>query len=93
MRPHLLGVGERAVCLAQADDWLNTHETDESAFKTRGWLGQAPTENQLKYLPSECRHDFGLTRYRASALMTFGFNKHGITQLINGAAGSDRRAA
>lgn len=93
VRPHLLGVGERAVCLAQADDWLNTHETDESAFKTRGWLGQAPTENQLKYLPPECRHDFGLTRYRASALMTFGFNKHGITQLINGAAGPDRRAA
>ncbi|MGR3568147.1 MAG: DEAD/DEAH box helicase, partial [Pseudooceanicola nanhaiensis] len=27
-RPHLLGVGERTVCLAQADDWLNTHETD-----------------------------------------------------------------
>ena len=37
-RPHLLGVGERTVCLAQADDWLNTHETDESAFKTRSWL-------------------------------------------------------
>ena len=36
-RPHLLGVGERTVCLAQADDWLNTHETDESAFKTRSW--------------------------------------------------------
>ena len=31
--PRLLGFGERAVCLAQADDWLNTHETDESAFK------------------------------------------------------------
>lgn len=93
VRPHLLGVGERAVCLAQADDWLNTHETDETAFKTRGWLGQPPTENQLKYLPPECRHDFGLTRYRASALMTFGFNKHGINQLINGAAGPDRRAA
>ena len=93
VRPHLLGVGERAVCLAQADDWLNTHETDETAFKTRGWLGQPPTENQLKYLPPECRHDFGLTRYRASALMTFGFNKHGINHLINGAAGSDRRAA
>jgi DNA repair protein RadD len=93
VRPHLLGIGERTVCLAQADDWLNTHETDESAFKTRGWLGQPPTEKQLKYLPPKCRHDFGLTRYRASALMTFGFNKHGINQLINGAVGSDRRAA
>ena len=93
VRPHLLGIGERSVCLAQADDWLNTHETDESAFKTRGWLGQPPTEKQLKYLPPECRHDFGLTRYRASALMTFGFNKQGISQLINSAAAPDRRAA
>ena len=36
--PRLLGIGERTVCLAQADDWLNEVETDESAFKTRGWL-------------------------------------------------------
>ena len=49
--PRLLGIGERTVCLAQADDWLNAHETDESAFKTRGWLSQPPTEKQLHYLP------------------------------------------
>ncbi|WBQ12857.1 DEAD/DEAH box helicase [Hyphomonadaceae bacterium BL14] len=92
-RPRLLGVGERTVCLAQADDWLNTHETDESAFKTRSWLRQPPTEKQLQYLAPECRHDFGLTRYRASALMTFGFNKHAIRQLIGKAASPERRAA
>lgn len=92
-RPHLLGIGERTVCLAQADDWLNTHETDESAFKTRSWLRQPPTEKQLQYLPAECRHDFGLTRYRASALMTFGFNKRAIRQLIDTAARPERRAA
>ncbi len=92
-RPHLLGVGERTVCLAQADDWLNTHETDESAFKTRSWLRQPPTEKQLQYLAPECRHDFGLTRYRASALMTFGFNKRAIRQLIESAASPERRAA
>lgn len=92
-RPHLLGVGERTVCLAQADDWLNTHETDESSFKTRSWLRQPPTEKQLQYLPPECRHDFGLTRYRASALMTFGFNKRAIRQLIDTAASPERRAA
>ena len=92
-RPRLLGVGERTVCLAQADDWLNTHESDESAFKTRGWLRQPPTDKQLKYLPPECRHDFGLTRYRASALMTFGFNKRAIQAAVNAVAGSERRAA
>ena len=92
-RPRLLGVGERTVCLAQADDWLNTHESDESAFKTRGWLRQPPTDKQLKYLPAECRHDFGLTRYRASALMTFGFNKRAIHAAVNAVTGPERRAA
>ena len=92
-RPRLLGVGERTVCLAQADDWLNSHESDESGFKTKAWLRQPPTDKQLKYLPPECRHDFGLTRYRASALMTFGFNKRAIQAAVNAVAGSERRAA
>ncbi|SLN51228.1 UvrABC system protein B [Pseudoruegeria aquimaris] len=89
----LLGIGERAVCLAQADDWLNTHESDESAFKTRGWLGQAPTEKQLQYLPPSARQDYGLTRYHASALISFRFNKRAIRQLIQAAATPERRAA
>jgi len=89
----LLGVGERAVCLAQADDWLNTNETDESAFKSKGWLKQAATEKQLQYLPTEFRSDYGLTRYRASALMTFKFNKRDIRQLVGRAAPSLGRAA
>lgn len=89
----LLGIGERSVCLAQADDWLNEHETDESAFKTRGWLNQPATGKQLKYLSPEARSDFGLTRYKASALMTFGFNKRDIGRLVEAAAGVGRRAA
>ena len=80
--PRLLGVGERTVCLAQADDWLNEYETDESAFKSKGWLKQAATEKQLQCLPPAFRQDYGLTRYRASALMTFGFNKREIRQLV-----------
>ena len=48
---------------------------------------------QLKYLPPECRHDFGLTRYRASALMTFGFNKRAIQAAVNVVAVPERRVA
>lgn len=91
--PQLLGVGERAICLAQADDWLNDHETDESAFKTRGWLNQPATEKQLQYLTPAARSDFGLTRYKASTLMTFGFNKRAIRQLILSAGPTAREAA
>jgi len=93
VQPQLLGIGERSVCLAQADDWLNDHETDESAFKTRAWLNQPATEKQLQYLTPAARSDYGLTRYKASALMTFGFNKRAIRGLITSAAPTAREAA
>ena len=85
-RPKLLAVGERAVCVAAADDWLNQHETDESAHKTRRWLDEPATQKQLAYLPAEHRLDFGLTRYRASALLTFRFNRRGIQDLVRAAS-------
>lgn len=81
-RPHLLAIGERTVCLAAADDWLNEHETDETAHKSRSWLRQAPTDKQLAYLPPESRQDFNLTRYQASALITFRFNRSSIRSLV-----------
>ncbi|MCT4494521.1 MULTISPECIES: DEAD/DEAH box helicase [Hyphomicrobiales] len=85
----LVGAGERMVCLAAADDWLNEHESDESAHKTRRWLSQPPTDRQLALLPAEYRQDFGLTRYQASALIAFQFNKAAIRRLVFGA---DRNA-
>ena len=81
------------MCLAAADDWLNENETDESAHKTRSWLNQPATEKQLRYLPAGYRQDFGLTRYQASALLTFIFNKRAIQQLVTASVSSDRRAA
>ena len=92
-QPRLLSVGERTVCLAAADDWLNENETDESAHKSRSWLNQSATEKQLRYLPPECRHDYGMNRYQASALLSFTFNKAAIRRLVMGAAGDQRRAA
>jgi DNA repair protein RadD len=88
----LLSVGDRTVCLARADDWLNRYESDESAFKSKRWLSQAPTEKQLQYLTPAQRQDYGLTRYRASALITFQFNRRDIRRLVMSAA-PERRAA
>lgn len=85
----LLSIGERMVCLAAADDWLNEHESDESAHKTQRWLSQPPTDRQLAYLPADYRHDFGLTRYQASALLSFQFNRAAIRSLVFGADGQD----
>ena len=78
----LLAVGERVVCLAAADDWLNDNETDESAHKSRAWLREPATDRQLAYLPPECRQNYNLTRYQASALMTFRFNQGAIKALV-----------
>ena len=89
IEPRLLSIGERMVCLAAADDWLNEHESDESAHKTRRWLSQPPTDRQLAYLPADYRHDFGLTRYQASALLSFQFNRNAIRGLVFGADGQD----
>jgi DNA repair protein RadD len=93
LRPHLLAVGERTVCMAKADDWLNSHESAESAYKTRRWLNEPPTEKQLHYLPLALRADFGLTRYQASALLAFQFNKSSIQRLVLAANDEHRRAA
>ena len=81
----LLAVGERTVCMAKVDDWLNEHESEDSAHKTRRWLNESPTPKQLQYLPPELRADFGLTRYQASALLSFRFNRNAIVRLVNAA--------
>jgi len=80
--PRLIAIGERTVCLAAADDWLNENETDESAHKSRGWLKLQPTEKQLALLPATWRQDYSLTRYHASALITFSFNRNAIRALV-----------
>jgi hypothetical protein len=89
----LLGVGERTVCLAQANDWLNEQETDDAAHKSRRWLNEGATQGQLRYLPTAMRADFGLTRYQASALLTFQFNKHAIKRVVQAANQTYREAA
>jgi superfamily II DNA or RNA helicase len=84
-QPKLLASGERIVCFASADDYLNLFESEDTAHKTRSWLHQPATEKQLHWLP-EHRNDYGLTRYRASALMTMRFNQQAIQHAIRGRA-------
>lgn len=89
LNPRLLAVGERTVCMARADDWLNDHESEDSAYKTRRWLNESPTPKQLQYLPQALRADYGLTRYQASALLAFQFNRNAIVRLVRAAHDAD----
>ena len=78
---HPLARGDKQICLAAADDWLNSHETESAAHKTRGWLNQSPTDKQMQYLP-DYQHDYSLTRYKASVLMTAKFNRNAILKAV-----------
>ena len=81
-RTVLLSEGDRTICIASADDWLNTYESENGAKKSRSWLKQPATPQQLKYLPKQHRQDYGLTRYHASCLIAFHFNKRDIQKTI-----------
>lgn len=47
----------------------------------------------LQYLPQALRADFGMTRYQASALLSFQFNKSSIQRLVLAANDAHREAA
>jgi DNA repair protein RadD len=81
----VLATGERIVCIAAADDWLNEHETEDGAQKSKKWLKQAATPQQLKFLPAH-KTNFGLTRYHASCLLAFQFNKRDIQSVVQRAS-------
>ncbi|XXK35319.1 helicase-related protein [Rhodobacteraceae bacterium nBUS_22] len=80
--PRVLTIGKHITCLAAADDWLNQNEDEEAAHKTRNWLREEPTEKQISILPRELKLDFNLTRYDASAHITFKLNREKIRNLI-----------
>jgi hypothetical protein len=93
VKAKLLASGDKLVCLAAADDWLNEHETEKAAMKSKRWLNQVATAQQLQFLPTRFRYDHSLTRYRASCLLAFTFNKRDIHNTIFKAASKSLRAA
>jgi len=80
--PRVLYTGDRIACLASADDWMNSNETEETAHKSRRWLQASPTEKQIKYLPKDWISSPGLTRYKASCFLSFKFNQTRIERLL-----------
>ncbi len=81
LKTNFLAKGDRVQCFAAADDWLNQHETEDTAHKSRSWLSEEATSKQLGSLPTHCQLDFNMTRYRASALIGFHRNKSDIRSI------------
>ena len=49
------------------------HEQGDSAKKSRTWLQQRPTDKQQKMLNNKFKHDYSMTKYRATALIKWKF--------------------
>lgn len=77
----VLAIGEENVCLAAANDFMNAHESEKTAHKSKDWLYLPPSDNQLKWLP-EHRDNKNLNRYQASALLTLKFNNTHIHKAL-----------
>lgn len=69
-------------CLAAADDWMDQHETDDRAHKTRSWLTLPPTPNQLRHL-TDHENDYDMTRYQAALLITLKIKNDEIETVLN----------
>lgn len=70
--------GDKLICLSSADDWIRTHESAEAAHKSRRWLKLPPSDKQLQYLEVDRLRAMGMSRYRASCLLTWKFNERHI---------------
>ena len=81
----IIAVGDRAVCLARADDFMNENESAETAHRSRAWTKQPPTEKQRAYLPASARSP-DLTRYGASCHLALRFNSRLIERALMGPA-------
>ena len=73
-----LRIGHRYQAIAAADDFLRTHETGETAHKTSGWLAMLPTPRQIELLEENNIPALGLTRYGASAQLTWAWSQKRI---------------
>jgi superfamily II DNA or RNA helicase len=83
--PRILARGERMMCFACGDDWLNLNETQDAAYKTKNWLNLPATNKQLYHLSAQYHHR-GLTKYQASLIMNLQHHRKTIQQLITQAS-------
>ena len=67
----ILFKGDKLVALARGEDFLNEHETQESASKLGQWRSEKPSKKQRQWLPREFKGNRKLTKGDASAILTY----------------------
>ena len=76
--PIPLRLGHRYQAVAAADDFMRQHEDSDTAHKTAGWLAMPPSPKQVGLLGKAGVSAFGMTRYGASARLTWIWNERRI---------------
>lgn len=88
----VLSKGERMTAIAAADDYLREYGDTDAAGKAKRWLTLPVTDKQAGMLGIAPMQSFGMTRYRASCVLTFKFNERGIRARLMQASGVKRAA-
>lgn len=92
-KPKLLFIGNRLMAIAKADDWMCENETEDAAKKTASWIKHPASGPQRDILNRSIYKftdrgkavatSYGLTKYHASCLISYVFNKHHIVDIAN----------
>jgi len=79
----------RLQALSASDDFLRNYETDGAAKKSKRWLNEPATMKQVELLnkfgyqlQSDMFGNSGVTKYMASYITNFFFNRSGIERLL-----------
>ncbi len=69
---------DRLQAMASADDYLRENGDKDASRKTKRWLHEPPTDKQLQLLGLDQMSAMGVTKYRASCMLTWKFRERAI---------------
>lgn len=73
---------DRLQAMASADDYLRENGDKDASRKTKRWLHEPPTDKQLQLLGLDHMSAMGVTKYRASCMLTWKFRERSIKTKI-----------
>ena len=73
---------DRLQAMASADDYLRENGDKDASRKTKRWLHEPPTDKQLQLLGLDQMSAMGVTKYRASCMLTWKFRERAIKTKI-----------
>ena len=82
----VVSIGNKREAIASADDFLRKIESSDKAKKNKQWLNEPVSEKQRRILINKgytiSPFDFSWTKYKASCLLDYLFNKKKVDHLI-----------